>query len=809
MTDLLLKELDVTDFRSIRGHVHAPLDAQVVLVHGENGAGKTSLLSAIELALTGSVQSLRRADPGYAKQLMHRSASRGSVSIQMVGGAGTFEAALSPEGIVSSRPLDATQAAFLTERSYLPQALLGQLLQIYQDSGSEADSPLARFVGELLRLDRLDAIEAGLKSLGDVRNVRKIVDSWSENELEKARLDALIKDQNGTLLQLIEDIGVEMSKVRSATTTLRLTIEPDERKLDEMHTALSAAEDEQALASLTDRRRHLASIRRELATATATALAAPGIVSTNQTQTVEPGAFDRWEEEHGAEYQALRTCIGTLMSDVSLPADIEAFAKAALKQLVARSQEAGTRRDKAKKDAERLATARQELDVARERLRTIDDEVAGIPTTSGGLASILSELTSFIDDDVCPVCDRNYAEMQHGSLADHVHSKVRSLSGSAQRLLDLGRTRTEAQASIEKLEREIVALEQGVVDARGLAELDRSAAELESTRAALAEMQEILAEGSKLRSTEVASQRAVSEAQSRSVVLTAARQTLSEFAMTIAGSPITDGEDLTAAGERLQVQLDTEMTGVDARIAARRTGSQAIAQIRTLQVRADAISKTISDHDEALKKVKAAAQRAQKVRNQGTSIRDAVDAIRSGIIRREFNDRLNRLWRDLFVRLAHSEPFIPAFRIPDAGTQRIQPRLVTEHRDGGAAGGTPGAMLSAGNLNTAALTLFLSLHLSVPKTLPWLILDDPVQSMDDVHIAHLAALLRTLSKEHERQIIIAVHDRQLFEYLRLEMSPAFPEDSLLTLELSRGTHQDTHCLSRRFSYQEETALLAA
>ena len=118
-------------------------------------------------------------------------------------------------------------------------------------------------------------------------------------------------------------------------------------------------------------------------------------------------------------------------------------------------------------------------------------------------------------------------------------------------------------------------------------------------------------------------------------------------------------------------------------------------------------------------------------------------------------------------------------------------------------------MLSAGNLNTAALTLFLSLHLSVPKTLPWLILDDPVQSMDDVHIAQLAALLRTLSKEHERQVIIAARDRQLFDYLRLELSPAFPGDSLLTLELSRGPGRDTQCLSRRFSFQEETALLAA
>ena len=38
MSNVILKELDVTNFRSIRGHVHAPLDAKVVLIHGENGS---------------------------------------------------------------------------------------------------------------------------------------------------------------------------------------------------------------------------------------------------------------------------------------------------------------------------------------------------------------------------------------------------------------------------------------------------------------------------------------------------------------------------------------------------------------------------------------------------------------------------------------------------------------------------------------------------------------------------------------------------------------------------------------------------
>jgi hypothetical protein len=100
----------------------------------------------------------------------------------------------------------------------------------------------------------------------------------------------------------------------------------------------------------------------------------------------------------------------------------------------------------------------------------------------------------------------------------------------------------------------------------------------------------------------------------------------------------------------------------------------------------------------------------------------------------------------------------PATASPDSRSTASQIEFATGTR-------APGAMLSAGNLNTAALTLFLALHLSVEVRLPWLLLDDPVQSMDEVHIPQFAALLRTLSKEHGRQVFIAVHDRPLFDYL--------------------------------------------
>ena len=105
-------------------------------------------------------------------------------------------------------------------------------------------------------------------------------------------------------------------------------------------------------------------------------------------------------------------------------------------------------------------------------------------------------------------------------------------------------------------------------------------------------------------------------------------------------------------------------------------------------------------------------------------------------------------------------------------------------------------MLSAGNLNTAALSLFLALHLAVDPVIPCLVFDDPVQAMDEVHVAQFAGLIRMLAKQHERQVIVAVHERELFDYLALELSPAYEGDELLTIELGEQSLKKGHGITR-------------
>jgi hypothetical protein len=49
----------------------------------------------------------------------------------------------------------------------------------------------------------------------------------------------------------------------------------------------------------------------------------------------------------------------------------------------------------------------------------------------------------------------------------------------------------------------------------------------------------------------------------------------------------------------------------------------------------------------------------------------------------------------------------------------------------------------------------------------------------------------TLSKRSGRRVGIAIHERSLYEYLALELSPTFAEDKLITVELVCSVSHET------------------
>jgi DNA repair exonuclease SbcCD ATPase subunit len=78
-------------------------------------------------------------------------------------------------------------------------------------------------------------------------------------------------------------------------------------------------------------------------------------------------------------------------------------------------------------------------------------------------------------------------------------------------------------------------------------------------------------------------------------------------------------------------------------------------------------------------------------------------------------------------------------------------------------------VLSAAQLNSLAICLFLALNLERDSELRTAILDDPVQSLDDVNLLSLADVLRTV--RDRRQVIVSTHDEVLAELLIRKLRP--------------------------------------
>ncbi|MAQ30666.1 MAG: hypothetical protein CL950_11995 [Erythrobacter sp.] len=784
-----LEELTVRDFRSIRGELVIPLNAQIVLVHGPNGAGKTSLVSALELGLTGDVAGLRRNDSKIERHLVNRDADYASINLR-AGGLSRTEASFDIKAgqIRGTALLNQAGRNFFVERSYLSQSTLGRLLDIYQSPASrdQTNTPLTRFVKDLLGLDQLEALIDGLHPAGHKRRMFKLTPRLETIE----RLDESLKSEGSQgaaagreRRQRIEEAQKEWADVQARFGLANDLPAALEALRDDPHHA-AASIVAQNLREAQSLRTHWQSLDGESENRSA--------VEAAEAQSAK--ALEQFDAGPGRLLVRAIASLSPIFSD--LPAPAASNPEEAWREAHDRAEKEIARCEAnlaaAATSAAEVDSIDQRVQQLKARLEVIEGRMADFAGETAGLSDALATVLPHIHDEQCPICSRDFSEVSEESLASHVRAKIARLIDDAEEMQALGGERQSVQRQIAQFERERGQHQARTLDPSAINALQQRTAGLRASLGLLAECESSAAEGMRIRRTH-------SEASGRAAQLrlrdSSAREIRSQLAALCdraAVDPLSESETTEAGLTRVVAALDAEQSKFAALRDSRQAAIEIAEELITL-TNEECGSKADTSNRKARREAIATAQKEVKaIRDEANALHAAAEQARGAIVSRVFNQRLNAIWRDLFVRLAPNEPFVPAFTLPEDPKAPVNAILETIHRDGGRYG-RPGAMLSAGNLNTAALTLFIALHLSVKPPFPWLILDDPVQSMDEMHIAQFAALLRTLAKAENRQVIIAVHERPLFEYLALELSPAFPDDRLITVELSRSVGGSTRC----------------
>lgn len=804
-----ITSLVIENFRSIRGSQHVSLDAPAVLIHGPNGTGKTSLLSAIEFALTGNVASLARFDPGYIQHLPHKLSESGSCRIQIEAtGLGAASAELRGDGsrILGDSLLGGDLSRFFTERCYLPQAALGRLLEIYEHQDTRrTDSPLTRFVKELLGLEALDALIDGLHASGDVRRLREPAPRYWLARSDASPAAGRFADAKNAQKTAIEALTAAERELRTRLQGLA----PPETPLNAVSLAphLEGLQDqaEVRLGELARRRRDLNAAAGQLADATGDGTSQRQLVESAASRTRE--ALETWISGPGKQlrdlFDVIRNHFAQLLESASDP---QATHGAAM-HLVTTELERVQALSQGDHAAEKMLIEVQEsLRQGRSRLATIEAELERDKGANQELAQALTAISSHIQDEACPVCGRDFSEVSDTALAAHVSEEVQRLISAAGRVESLVRDRSATIAAVTQAQRR-----EGDLSAKRLSPNQRDGIKLDVAlltewKNSLLVQNDAAVQGANLQGQASAAARELSILNTRQAGMSGLRSELSQHA-----------ESLGRPAPLEDIPLQTILVDLTAFVQDEEAAAQGLVdRLTNIDSALDDLSLAIDAAADAAAAVKtmtedqflAIARREEAERRiaLGKELANRAQALRTSKVKQVFNDELNSVWRELFIRLAPEEAFVPTFALPEAANGSVEAVLETLYRSGGK-GGNPRAMLSAGNLNTAALTLFLALNLSAKPQLPWLIIDDPVQSLDDVHIAQFAALLRTLKREG-RQVILAVHDRQLFDYLSLELSPAFNGDRLITIELGRTADGMTTAQWKPMVFEPDRAFAA-
>lgn len=684
--------ITITGFGGVSGEVAIDLDADVVIVVGANGYGKTTICNAISWAISGRSPSAQGPRNLYSKS--------GTTMVELrtdFNGADVLITRslenpdeTNPKKLRAPLRVRTADAAFrgADAEVWLRQHLAGT------DSREEFDALAQSFV---------DSIYLRQESLREFLTGRE----------DTERFDAVASMVGaGRLREFADELQSHKRAWVRAVNQSDSALEGDRAKLEDLSTSLSVIEAEISRANAGEATSRWQVWRN--------AIVALGIEGTE-------GAGD-WERSE----QNLSSLRGSLNRERSAIEQNEASMLSAQAELrVPLPDIPGD---------EALAALSDEVTRLSEQKDTLDSEVQALRATVEQADSVLRQAGSLREDLA------NMATILLRHVADNCAACGQEVD------------QHEYRARLERLANE--------TDDTAL----RASADLERTRLEAAEQQS--SEVSLQLSTVGDRHRALQEQRASALAARNHRKNrLSEVFASFPDSGPSEIIELADGLDRITLELE-RITARKAQVAqALDSGRQfdAVASLDSSRMRRDRIAAESNELREALALKEQDVAARQRTNEVATVLLDAIKSDAENFV----SDRLTQLKPLLRQFYAAIDPH-PTFRSVEIATRqfggkhRLTPVLRDE--DVQVAVTEPGETLSTSQANALAVSLFLSFNLGfAPTDVKSLILDDPLQNLDDVHLLGLVDLLRKILPH--RQLIVTTHDHAFASLLARKLRP--------------------------------------
>jgi DNA repair protein SbcC/Rad50 len=442
---------------------------------------------------------------------------------------------------------------------------------------------------------------------------------------------------------------------------------------------------------------------------------------------------------------------------------------------------------KLKNEIEReCATLQETIESLKTRLKEVEGS-PGSPNVESARRQfeLLRSVIENIHGQDCPVCGRDFSETESGSLAGKVRLEIERLGLDIQKTELAMKQRNEISESLNATVRRLDGAtgRQKEIEQR-LSRLAGAHQEAQAISAFITDNEHKLDELKELTNNVTVTQEKLRNLDIRNAQTQEGAKESRALADEIQINESDRPTELSALVRFLSGEIQRRLQVLEQRRGVEQELKTQISKAETAYRDLAKTQKEISDNRQTLATISVKREQINDHVRMARHLSQAAATAKTNLLNQVFNETLNSLWKSLYRRLARREDFVPQLSEPSLNRGKIETHI-TGTMDGIIPFENFAAVSSLGNLNTAALSLFLALNLVETPKHHILLLDDPVQNMDDMHVIQFASLLRSIAFQAKRQIVLAVHEKALFDYLALELGPTRDGDSLNLVTITR------------------------